>query len=185
MAAEGLGVSQLASRYAKALFELADEKQELDIVEGDLRTVQGLLDGSADLRDVLRSPLIARDAQGRAIAEVLSKAGVGETVRNFAGVVANHRRLGALPGMIRAFLADLARRRGDMSARVVSARPLGDAQAQSVSDSLKKAMGAKVAVDFQVEPQILGGLIVHVGSRMIDSSVRTRLQKMQLAMKGA
>ena len=185
MAAEGLGVSQLASRYAKALFELADENQDLDAVERDLRTVQELLDASADLRLVIRSPLIARDEQGRAVAAVLEKAGVGETVRNFAGVVANHRRLAALPGMIRAFLADLARRRGDMSARVVSARPLDDSQSKDVIDSLKKAMGTKVEVDFQVEPEILGGLVVHVGSRMIDSSVRTRLQKMQLAMKGA
>ncbi|MEZ5668147.1 MAG: F0F1 ATP synthase subunit delta [Alphaproteobacteria bacterium] len=185
MAAEGLGVSQLASRYATALFELADEKQDLDAVAGDLQKVRDLLDASADLRAAIRSPLIARDAQGRALADVLDKAGVGQTVRNFVGVVANHRRLAALPDMIRAFLAELARRRGDLTARVVSARPLDDGQAQAVTDSLKKSMGAKVSVDFQVDPDILGGLVVHVGSRMIDSSVRTRLQKMQLAMKGA
>ncbi|MGF1624578.1 MAG: F0F1 ATP synthase subunit delta [Alphaproteobacteria bacterium] len=185
MAAEGLGESQLAGRYAKALFELADEKQELDAVAGDLRTVQVLLDESADLRRAIRSPLIARDAQGRALAEVLSQAGVGTTVRNFVGVVANHRRLFALPDMIRAFLAELARRRGEETARVVSARPLGDAQASAVTESLKKAMGAKVAVDFTVDPALIGGLVVHVGSRMIDSSVRTRLQKLQQAMKGA
>lgn len=185
MAAEGLGVSQLAERYAKALFELADEKQDLDGVAGDLRTVQALLDESEDLRTVIRSPLIARDAQGRAVAEVLQQAGVGETVRNFVGVVANHRRLFALPAMTRAFLAELARRRGEETARVVSAKPLDDGQSKAVTDSLKKAMGANVAVDFSVDPAIIGGLVVHVGSRMIDSSVRTRLQKMQLAMKGA
>lgn len=185
MAAEGLGVSQLAGRYAKALFELADEKQDLDAVAADLRAVQGLLDESSDLRVALRSPLIRREAQGGAVAEVLAKAGIGETVRNFVGVVANHRRLAALPEMIRAFLAELARRRGEVTARVASARPLGDAQSKAVVESLKKAMGAKVAVDFSVDPALIGGLVVHVGSRMIDSSVRTRLQKLQQAMKGA
>jgi len=185
VAAEGLGESQLAGRYAKALFELADERQELDAVAGDLRNVQGLIDASGDLRQAIRSPLIDRAAQGRALAEVLSQAGIGETVRNFVGVVAYRRRLFALPGMIRGFLAELARRRGEETARVVSARPLGDEQATAVAESLKKAMGAKVAVDFSVDPALIGGLVVHVGSRMIDSSVRTRLQKLQQAMKGA
>jgi F-type H+-transporting ATPase subunit delta len=185
VAAEGLGVSQLAGRYAKALFELADEKQELDAVAGDLRSVQELIDASSDLRTAISSPLIPREAQGRAVAEVLTQAGIGETVRNFVGVVANHRRLFALPGMIRGYLAELARRRGEATARVVSARPLGEGQANAVTESLKKAMGAKVAVDFSVDPALIGGLVVHVGSRMIDSSVRTRLQKLQLAMRGA
>lgn len=185
MAAEGLGVSQLASRYAKALFELADEKQDLDAVAGDLRTVRQLLDDSADLRTAVRSPLIGRDAQALALAEVLEKAGVGEIVRNFVAVVARNRRAFVLGDMIRAFLAELAQRRGEETARVVSAKPLDDARSKAVTDSLKKAMGAKVAVDFQVDPAIIGGLVVHVGSRMIDSSVRTRLQKAQLAMRGA
>lgn len=185
MAAEGLGVSQLARRYAKALFELADDRQELDAVAGDLQTIRGLIDESGDLRSVIRSPLIGRDVQGRAVAEVLSQAGVGETVRNFVGVVANHRRLSTLPDMIRAYLGELARRRGEETARVVSARPLDDAQAGAVTESLKKAMGAKVTVDFSVDPALIGGLVVQVGSRMIDSSVRTRLQKLQQAMKGA
>ncbi len=185
MAAEGLGVSQLAERYAKALFELADEKQELDAVAGDLQTVRQLIEASSDLRTVIRSPLISRDVQGRAVIEVLAQAGVGQTVRNFVGVVAQHRRLFALPDMIRAFLAELARRRGEETARVISARPLADEQEKAVIESLRKAMGAKVAVDFSVDPALIGGLVVQVGSRMIDSSVRTRLQKLQQAMKGA
>jgi F-type H+-transporting ATPase subunit delta len=180
-----LGVSQLASRYANALFELADEKQELDKVADDLTTVRALLDESADLRTAVRSPLIGRDAQAAALEQVLANAEVGETVRNFVGVVAHNRRAFALSDMIRGFLGELARRRGEETARVVSAKALDDERQQAVTDSLKKAMGAKVAVDFQVDPAILGGLVVHVGSRMIDSSVRTRLQKAQLAMRGA
>jgi F-type H+-transporting ATPase subunit delta len=180
-----LGVSQLAGRYAKALFELADETQDLDTVAADLHTVRELLEESAELRLAAKSPLIGRDAQAAALAEVLDKAGVGETVRNFVAVVSRNRRAFALDDMIRGFLGELARRRGEETARVVSAKPLDEARAQAVTDSLKKAMGAKVAVDFQVDPEIIGGLVVHVGSRMIDSSVRTRLQKAQLAMRGA
>ena len=104
--------------------------------------------------------------------------------RQFLGVVVQKRRLSRLPGMIRAFLAELARRRGESSAEVVSAVPLTDAQTEKLSDVLRGLVGRKITLEQRVDPDILGGLVVRVGSRMFDSSIRTKLQRLQLAMKG-
>ncbi len=185
MAVEGLGVSELASRYAAALFDLADEAKAHDAVAADLATIQDLLQGSEDLRTVTRSPLVPRDQQGAAVEAVLAEAKIGDIVRHFVGVVAANRRLFALPAMIRAYLAELARRRGEERARVVSAKPLKDEQSKSVTEALRKAMGSKVSVDFEVDEELIGGLVVQVGSRMIDTSVRSQLQRLQTAMRGA
>ncbi len=174
----------LAQRYAKALFELADEARSLDAVAGDLKTIRALLADSADLVRLVRSPLIGRDAQARALDAVLAKAGISDLVRRFVGVVARNRRLFALDGMAESFLAELARRRGEMTAEVVSAHPLSEAQTVKLSDELKRALGARVDVALSVDPSLLGGLIVRVGSRMIDSSLKTKLDRLQLAMKG-
>ncbi|WP_114394787.1 F0F1 ATP synthase subunit delta [Oleisolibacter albus] len=184
MAAEGTGVSGLAARYATALFDLADEGKVLDPTAQDLATLRQMLAESADLRRLVSSPLLTREEQGRAIGAVLQAAGMGDLVRKFVGLVAQNRRLFSLPGMIDGYLRKLALRRGQETAFVVAARPLSPDQLAAVTGALRQSMGAKVAVDVSVDPALIGGMIVKVGSRMIDSSVRTKLTKLKLAMKG-
>ncbi|MEO3432270.1 F0F1 ATP synthase subunit delta [Inquilinus sp. CAU 1745] len=184
MASTSIGPSGIAARYATALFDLADEKKALDEVAGDLGGIKEMLAGSEDLRRVVRSPVLSRDEQGRAMAEVLEKAGVSELTRKFVGLVAANRRLFALPDMIDAYLAELARRRGEVTADVVAATKLTAPQTKALTDQLRKVVGQKVSVNVAVDPSLLGGMIVKVGSRMVDSSLRTKLNKLQLAMKG-
>jgi F-type H+-transporting ATPase subunit delta len=184
LAAQDTGTAGLAARYAAALFELADEAKQLDAVAGDLRTVKALIAESPELRRLVRSPVLSRADQGRAFAVVLQRAGIGELVRRFIGLVAENRRLFALLDMIEAYLAELARRRGEVTATVTSATPLSEAQAAALADALRRAMGGKVAVTVKTDPGLIGGLVVKVGSRMIDSSLKSKLQRLQLAMKG-
>jgi F-type H+-transporting ATPase subunit delta len=184
VAAETTGLSGIAGRYATALYELADEGRELDAVAADLRALRRMIDTTPDLRRLIRSPLIARGDQAKAMEAVLAKAGAGRYVRRFVGVVAQHRRLFLLVSMIDAFLATLAARRGELSAEVRSAAPLEEKQVGEIKAQLARAMGKAVNVNFKVEPALLGGLVVKVGSRMVDSSLRTKLQRLELAMKG-
>ncbi|NMM45642.1 F0F1 ATP synthase subunit delta [Rhodospirillaceae bacterium KN72] len=184
MAAKG-GVNEIAGRYAKALFDLADEGKKLDDVAADLRTLGTILDESDDLQRVVRSPVISRADQGKAMAAVLDKLDVSDLTKRFVGYVAANRRLFALKAITKAYLATLAARRGEVTAEVASAKALSEAQIAAVEEALKKAVGGKVAVSHKVDPSLIGGLIVKVGSRMIDSSVSTQLQRLKLAMKGA
>ncbi len=184
MAARGTGPGGLAARYAAALFDLADESKQLDQVAADLASLKTAIAGSDDLRRLLRSPVLARNEQGRAMAKLLETAGASDLVRRFIGLVAQNRRLFVLPDMIEAYLSQLAARRGEVTAEVVSARPLSDAQRDAVAEALRKAIGGKIAVDARVDPALLGGLVVKVGSRLVDSSLRTKLHRLQLAMKG-
>lgn len=184
MAAETTGLSGIAGRYASALYELADESKALDAVARDLRALRGLVDGSDDLRRLTRSPLISRRGQAKAMEAVLVQAGIGETVRHFVGVAAQNRRLFLLTAMIDAFLAILAARRGEMTADVTSAAPLAERQVEALRAQLAKAAGKAVNLNFKVDPALIGGLVVKVGSRMVDSSLRSKLQRLQLAMKG-
>lgn len=177
--------SGLAGRYAAALFESADEGKALDAVAEDLVALQNALGESADLMRLVRSPVLGRDEQWKAMAALLEKMGANDLTTKFLGVVTANRRLFALSGIIRAYLEELASRRGEVTADVVSAHPLSNSQVKALEDSLKKALGGKVAIAPRVDPSILGGLIVKVGSRMIDSSLRTQLQKLKFAMKGA
>lgn len=185
MATETSVVGGIAERYATALYELAEETRTLDAVADDLRALQDLLRESADLVKLVRSPLIERSAKVRAMAAILESAGAGDLVRRFIGVVAANGRLFALPAMIKAFLAELARRRGEVTAEVISARPMSETQQAALTETLRAVVGGKVAVETSVDPSLLGGLVVRVGSKMFDSSVRSKLQRMQLAMKGA
>ncbi len=184
MASSKIGASGLGGRYATALFELADEAKALDGVAGDLTGLKRLLAESDDLRRLVRSPVLGRVDQGRAIDAVLEKAGASDLTRRFIGVVAANRRLFALSVMIDAYLAELASRRGEVNADVTAAVRLSDAQTAALVDQLKQAVGTKVSVNVSVDPSLLGGLVVKVGSRMIDSSLRTKLNNLQLAMKG-
>ena len=177
------GVSGLAGRYATALFELARDSGTLDDVAGDLASLKTLIGESADLARLVRSPVFSRDDQARAMGAVLEKAGAADLTRRFIGLVASKRRLFALPDIINAYASLLAHHRGEVSAHVVSAYPLDDAQMQTLGETLKAAAGRDVQIDTAVDQEILGGLIVRMGSRMIDSSLRTKLTNLQVAMK--
>jgi len=184
VAAEAKGVSGLADRYAAALFDLADERKALDAVAGDLRGLRAMLRDSADLRRLIRSPVLTRDEQGKAIAKLAETAQVSPLARNFLGLLAQNRRLFALPEMIEGYLQRLAAARGEVTAHVVSAQDLTPQQREAVNEQLRKAVGRKVAVEVEVDAELLGGLIVRVGSRMVDASIRSKLNRLQLAMKG-
>jgi F-type H+-transporting ATPase subunit delta len=184
VAAEAKGVSGLAARYAVALFDLADERKTLDAVAGDLRGLRGLLRDSKDLSRLIKSPVLSRGALGKAIAAVAEAAGLSPLTRNFLGLLAQNRRLFALPDMIERFLARLAERRGEVTARVVAAQPLTPEQQAAVDEQLRKAVGRKVAIDVEVDPSLLGGLVVRLGSRMVDASLKNKLYRLQLQMKG-
>lgn len=184
MSSEIAGTKGLADRYASALYELADERKALDEVADNLRSLRAMLTESAEFRRFVMSPILSRDDQGKGVAALAEKAGLSELVRNFLGVLAANRRLFALDGIISAYLAKLAAARGEVTAEVVSAKKLTEKQSSALSAALKKQVGKDVAVDAKVDPAILGGLIVKVGSRMVDNSVRTKLQRLQLAMKG-
>lgn len=175
----------VAGRYASALFEIADGSKSLDQVAQDLDTFRKMVAESTDLARLIASPVIPRALQGKALLAVLDAAGIFGLTRNFVGTVAANGRARDLPAMASAFLAELAARRGETTATVTSAVPLSPAQLQQLSDSLRSVLGSnKVSIDARVEPDILGGLVVKVGSRLFDSSVRSKLQRLQLAMKG-
>ncbi len=184
MAVEDIGLSGLPGRYALALLDLADERNQLDPVAEDLRGLKAAIDGSDDLRRLIRSPLYTRDQQSRAMTAILDKAGVGDLTRRFVLLVARNRRLFALDRMIAAYLAELARRRGEVTAQVTSATTLNDEQQLTLLETLRREVGSKVQVEVEVDPSLIGGLIVRVGSRMIDNSIRSKLQRLQLVMKG-
>lgn len=184
LAGENARVSGLAGRYASALFELAEDAKQLDAAANELRDLKQVIADSEDLTRLIRSPVYGRDEQGKAMAAILDKAGVSDLTRRFVLVVTCNRRLFALPQMIDAYLAELARRRGEVTARVAAARELSKTQQTALTAALKKVVGAKVQVELEVDPGLLGGLVVRVGSRMIDSSLRTKLEKLQFAMKG-
>jgi F-type H+-transporting ATPase subunit delta len=184
LASEATGISGLAERYAAALFDLADERHALDAVAGDLRELRSMVHGSGDLVRLLRSPVLTRDEQGKAVAALAERAGLSDLTRDFLGVVARNRRLFAVPAMIEAYLKKLAERRGEVTAEVIVARPLNEARQAALLEQLRRAVGARVAVDIRVDPGLLGGMIVKVGSRMVDASLNSRLQRLRLAMKG-
>ena len=175
----------VAGRYASALFELADNAKSLDQVAQDLTTFRTMVGESADLARLIASPVIGRDLQGKALLAVLDAAGISGLTRNFVGAVTANGRARELTAMASAFLVELAARRGETTASVVSAVPLTPAQVEQLSAALRSVLGsAKVSIDARVEPDILGGLVVKVGSRLFDSSIRSKLQRLQLAMKG-
>lgn len=184
MASNSRGVSGLAERYAAALFDLADDGKALDEVAGDLKGLREMLRESADLRRLVRSPVLSRDEQEKAIRALAAAAGLGRLTQNFLGLVAKNRRLFAVSDMIEAYLAKLAERRGEVTAEVVAAQPLDERQRARLDEQLRAAVGAKVAVDVRVDPGLLGGIIVKVGSRMVDASLKSKLHRLQIAMKG-
>jgi F-type H+-transporting ATPase subunit delta len=168
-----------------ALFELADEQNALDLAAGDLEGLKSLLAESPELRRLIRSPVLSREEQARALKAVAERAGFSNLTQRFLGLLAHQRRLFALPEIIGAFEAMLAEHRGEVGAELISAVPLSEEQIAAVREQLGKAIGQKVRLTAAVDPDLLGGLIVRVGSRMIDASLRTKLHQLELAMRGA
>src|SRR6266480_3264302 len=166
--------ASMAGRYAAALFELAKDQRQLEQVEGDLASLQAMLHGSADLRRLVLSPVISAADQAKALGAILDKADISGLTANFLKFITRNRRLFAATDMIKDFRALLARERGEVSADVASAHPLTPEQMQLLSDTLRTSIGKNVRIDTRVDPNLLGGLVVKVGSRMIDSSLRTK-----------
>jgi F-type H+-transporting ATPase subunit delta len=184
VSSEAAGVSGLASRYATALFELADEQESLGTIAGDLDGLQAMIDESADLNRMIRSPVLSRDAQTDAIGAIAAAAGFSELAAKFLGLLARNRRLFALPAMIRAFREMLAAHRGEVTAEVASAKALNDTQLASIRKALKATIGSDVTIRPKLEPSLLGGLVIRLGSRMMDNSLRSQLERLKIAMKG-
>ena len=173
----------MPGRYATALFELAGESDALEAVETDLNRFNDMLNDSEDLRRLVRSAVFTAEDQMRAIAAILEKAGIGGLTGNFIRLVARNRRLFGIRDMVKAYGSLMAAHCGEMAAEVTSAEKLSDAQLDALRASLKSAIGRDVTVDARVDAGLLGGLVVKVGSRMVDSSLRTKLQNLKIAMK--
>ena len=185
MAGEDGIVSGMAGRYATALFELALESKAVDQVQSDLKAFDALIASSPDLTRLVRSPVFSADEQARALAAVLDKAGITGIAANFLRVVASNRRLFAVAQMIRGFNARVAKHKGEVTAQVTVAEKLNDARMNEIRDALKQVTGKDVQVDVTVDPSIIGGLKVKLGSRMVDASLRTKLNSIKFAMKEA
>ena len=176
--------ASLSGRYGTALFELARDEKSLDAVSASLQALKSALTESDDLRRLVASPLVSRDAATSAVNAVASSMQLDPTTAKFLGVLAANRRLGALPQVISAFNLLAARYRGETTAEVVSAHHLTDDQIDALKARLKAQSGQDVAIEARVDPAILGGLIVKLGSRQIDGSIRTKLNTLAHAMKG-
>ena len=185
MAAENMTVSGIAGRYANALFDLARDQSALDAVAEDLASLGRMLADSPDLQQLVRSPVLQRTAQAGALGAVMEQAQMSPLTRKFIGLVVQNRRLFSLPDIVRGFAQHMAHHRGEIAGEVVSAHPLSDGQLASLTAQLKAAVGSNVTLETKVDASLLGGLVVKIGSRMIDSSLRTKLQNLKFAMKGA
>lgn len=176
-------VSGVAGRYAQALFELARESNAIDSVGAALQSFDSLIDESPDLARLVRSPVFTADEQAKAVGAVLDKAGLGGIAGNFLRLVAKQRRLFAVRGMIESFkrLADV--HRGVARAEVTVAERPSAALESEIKKALSDVAGKDVAVDLKIDPAIIGGIVVKMGSRMVDSSLRAKLNGIKLAMK--
>ncbi|MBN9051594.1 MAG: F0F1 ATP synthase subunit delta [Rhizobiales bacterium] len=186
MAAELSIVSGMAGRYANALFELARDEKKLDAVKADLEAFDALIANNKDLERLVRSPVYGADDQLKALSAILDKAGIGGLAANFLRVLTTNRRLFAVREVIRDYKALVAHNKGEVTAEVTVAEPLNDKNMDALKSAIKSVTGGK-DIDFnvKVDPAIIGGLIVKVGSRMVDSSLRTKLNSIKFAMKEA
>jgi F-type H+-transporting ATPase subunit delta len=176
-------VSGMAGRYASALFDLAVEAGQVDAIAADLENLSALIAESDDLRRLIKSPAFSADEQEKAIAAVLDKVGVAGLTYNFVKLVARNRRLFAIESMIRGYKALVATSKGAISAEVTVAEALSDGHRAALTQALADVTGKTVDYDVKIDPKILGGIIVRLGSRMVDASLRTKLNAIKLAMK--
>ena len=176
--------ASLSGRYATALFDLARESKTIEAVEASLGGVRQALTESEEFRRLVSSPLVGRQAAQKAVLAAADVMGLDPVTRSFLGVLAENRRLSQLPAIIRAFRQLAARHRGETTAEITTAHPLTDDQVAALKQQLRQRIGREVAVDLSVDPSLLGGLVVKIGSLMIDSSIKTRLNSLAHAMKG-
>jgi F-type H+-transporting ATPase subunit delta len=172
----------VSQRYAKALIELAEESKTLDKVEKDIRDLDAMIEASDDLKSLIRSPLIAEESLLKAMGALADKAKFQKITKNFLGLLVKNGRLGALSKIIGAFSSALDKRRGAIAVNVDVAQDLSAKQKKELEAALSKAMGKDVAVSANVKPDILGGMVVTVGSYMIDDSVRRKLERLKVSM---
>ncbi|MEA2880103.1 MAG: F-type H+-transporting ATPase subunit delta [Hyphomicrobiales bacterium] len=185
MAGENGIVSGMAGRYATALFELALETNSVEQVQSDLKAFDALVASSPDLQRLVRSPVFSAEDQARALVAILEKTGISGIAANFLRVVAANRRLFAVVEIIRGFNRMVAAHKGEVTAQVTVAEQLNDARMNEIRDALKQVTGKDVQIDVDVDPSIIGGIKVKVGSRMVDASLRTKLNSIKFAMKEA
>jgi F-type H+-transporting ATPase subunit delta len=185
VAAENPSVSGVSGRYATALFELARDTKSIDAVRVDLDKFDAMLTDSADLKRLVRSPVFSAEVQSKALGMVLEKAGISGISANFLKVLTANRRLFAVNEVIRAFRALVAKFKGEATADVTIAEKLSDKNLDALKTALKSVTGKDVALNVKVDPSIIGGLVVKLGSRMVDSSLRTKLNSIKHAMKEA
>lgn len=175
--------SGVAGRYATALFEIARERDILPAVEADLTAVETALADSADLREMVASPVFTREDMAAAIKAIAAKMNLGTEVSSTLGLMAEHRRLFVLPGLIASVKALAAAERGEVTAEVTAAKPLTEGQTTALREALSTSVGKDVQLAVTVDPSLIGGLVVKVGSRMVDSSIRSKLAHLQNVMK--
>jgi F-type H+-transporting ATPase subunit delta len=185
VAAEDPSVSGVSGRYATALFELTRDEKSIDAVRADLDRFEAMLTDSADLKRLVRSPVFSAGSQSKALAAVLDRAGISGIAANFLKVLTVNRRLFAVSDVIRAFRALVARFKGEATADITVAEPLSDRNLDVLKTALRSVTGKDVALNVNVDPSIIGGLVVKLGSRMVDSSLRTKLNSIKHAMKEA
>ncbi|MXQ08498.1 F0F1 ATP synthase subunit delta [Alphaproteobacteria bacterium GH1-50] len=173
----------VASRYAMAVFELAKENGEIDALERDIAALDGAIADSADFRDLIHSPIYSRDQQSAAVAALADKMGLTATVANTLKLMASKRRLFVLPHLLMVLKDVIAEEKGIVTAEVRTARPLSDEQAANLEATLKDAVGKDVTMQISVDESLIGGLIVKVGSKMIDTSIKSKLAALQNTMK--
>ncbi|MEP9378596.1 F0F1 ATP synthase subunit delta [Aquabacter sp. CN5-332] len=176
-------VSGMAGRYATALFELADEAGSIDAVKADMDKLTAVISESADFARLVKSPVFSAEEQEKAVAAVLGALGISGLAANFVKLVAQNRRLFALPAIIKSYLALVAAKRGEVTAQVTVAEPLSESHTAALKQALVEKTGKDVGLDVTVDPSILGGLIVQLGSRMVDASLKTKLNSIRHSMK--
>jgi F-type H+-transporting ATPase subunit delta len=176
--------ASLAGRYASALFDLAREQKQIDAVSRSLEALRQALADSKDFADLVESPLVSRDESGKAFAALAPQLGLDPITTNFVGVLARNGRKGQLSAVIRSFRRLASEHRGESTAEVITARPLNDDQIAQLKAQLRARAGRDVNIEAEVDPAILGGIVVKLGSQQIDASIRTKLNRLASAMKG-
>jgi len=176
--------ASLAGRYASALFDLARDQRQIDSVGRSLDALSQALVDSKDFSELVSSPLVSRDEAGKAFAAIAPQIGLDPITANFLGVLARNGRKGEIRNVIRAFRRLAAEHRGEVTADVTTARPLNDDQVAALKAQLRARAGRDVSIDASVDPSILGGIVVKLGSQQIDASIRTKLNRLASAMKG-
>lgn len=178
-------LSGIAGRYALAVFELAVETKSVEAVSRDFEALKSLLSESTDLARLVRAPVFDRETQAKGMKAVLDAIGADSLTQRFVGLLCSKRRLFILPGVIADFAKLVEEEKGEIEASVTSARPLGSAQVEELKRVLKDKLGREPLLKADVDPSLLGGLVVKIGSRMIDNSLRTKLNAIRLAMRGS